>query len=160
MSRQSYAAGRQGGGSSRLSFKPQSSLADSFNSKLSLNNNSSNRQTMSRYQLHTRKDNSFFYRRSSAFNGRPSSTSYATTNITKEPRPIREKQWQTGAIKTLINFLIQAGYNLPVSPKTLQAPSSKDYQNIFRFLYNQLDPNYNYVKKFEEEVPVILRGLK
>jgi kinetochore protein NDC80 len=80
--------------------------------------------------------------------------------ITKDPRPIREKSWQANAIRSLINFLVQAGYNQPVSQKTLQAPSAKDFQSIFKFLYSQLDPNYVFQKKFEEEVPVILRGLR
>ncbi|KAJ3112639.1 kinetochore-associated Ndc80 complex subunit ndc80 [Physocladia obscura] len=99
-----------------------------------------------------------------AANGRRSSISYGVSTgpivIAKEPRPIREKQWQANSIRTLINFLVQAGFNLPVSPKTLQAPSAKDFAAIFKFLYAQLDPHYVFVKKFEEEVPVILRGLR
>jgi kinetochore protein NDC80 len=63
-------------------------------------------------------------------------------------------------VRTLIAFLAQAGYPHSVSPRTLQAPSAKDFQTIFRFLYLQLDPNYVYAKKFEEEVPAILKGLR
>lgn len=80
--------------------------------------------------------------------------------ITKEPRPIRDKSWQANAIRTLINFLLGAGYPHPISAKTLQAPSQKDFQSIFKFLYAQLDPKYEYQKKFEEEVPVIMKGLR
>jgi SMC interacting uncharacterized protein involved in chromosome segregation len=80
--------------------------------------------------------------------------------ITKEPRPIRDKSWQANAIRTLINFLLGAGYPHPISAKTLQAPSQKDFQLIFKFLYAQLDPKYEYQKKFEEEVPVIMKGLR
>ncbi|KAI9353822.1 HEC/Ndc80p family-domain-containing protein [Obelidium mucronatum] len=104
-------------------------------------------------------------RRSSTYLGRPSNMGIASAmnaplTIAKDPRPIREKQWQANAIRNLINFLVQAGYNQPVSPKTLQAPSGKDFTSIFKFLYAQLDPCYVFVKKFEEEVPVILRGLR
>ncbi|KAI8849418.1 HEC/Ndc80p family-domain-containing protein [Chytridium lagenaria] len=49
---------------------------------------------------------------------------------------------------------------MAVSPKILQAPSAKDFQSIFKFLYAQLDPKFIFQKKFEEEVPVILRGLR
>lgn len=99
-------------------------------------------------------------RRSSAFN--PSRLSLAQTAAAplRDPRPIREKQWQTHAIRTLIAFLAQAGYPHSVSPRTLATPAAKDFQNIFRFLYLQLDPNYLYQKKFEEEVPLILKGLR
>ncbi|KAJ3284177.1 kinetochore-associated Ndc80 complex subunit ndc80 [Rhizoclosmatium sp. JEL0117] len=104
-------------------------------------------------------------RRSSAYVGRPSNMGIAASinaplAIAKDPRPIRDKQWQANAIRNLIAFLVQAGYNQPVSPKTLQAPSAKDFTSIFKFLYAQLDPRYVFVKKFEEEVPVILRGLR
>ncbi|KAJ3078995.1 kinetochore-associated Ndc80 complex subunit ndc80, partial [Quaeritorhiza haematococci] len=103
-------------------------------------------------------------RRSSTFTGRPSSISVmgagGSSVPTKDPRPIRDKTWQANAIRTLINFLVQAGYNQPVSAKTLQPPSGKDFQTIFKFLYAQLDPCYVYQKKFEEEVPVILKGLR
>lgn len=80
--------------------------------------------------------------------------------ITKDPRPIRDKSWQGNAIRNLINFLVQTGFNQPISVKTLQAPSAKDFQSIFKFLYAQLDPEYVFQKKFEEEVPVILKGLR
>ncbi|KAJ3073609.1 kinetochore-associated Ndc80 complex subunit ndc80 [Podochytrium sp. JEL0797] len=96
-------------------------------------------------------------RRSSAYATRPSS---APQMLTKDPRPLRDKSWQAQSIRSLIAFLVQAGYNQPVSPKTLQAPSMKDFTSIFKFLYAQLDPRYVFQKKFEEEVPVILRGLR
>ncbi|KAJ3196946.1 kinetochore-associated Ndc80 complex subunit ndc80 [Irineochytrium annulatum] len=99
-------------------------------------------------------------RRSSTFASRPSIAIGAGMAITKDPRPIRDKSWQNNAVKTLINFLVQAGYNQTLSAKALQAPSVKDFQSIFKFLYAQLDPQYVWQKKFEEEVPVILRGLR
>ncbi|KAJ1555297.1 kinetochore-associated Ndc80 complex subunit ndc80, partial [Nowakowskiella sp. JEL0078] len=77
----------------------------------------------------------------------------------KETRPIRDKQWQAASIRTLISFLVQTGYNQAVSQKALQSPSSKDFQSIFKFIYAQLDPHFAYSRKFEEEVPVIMKGL-
>lgn len=108
-------------------------------------------------------------RRSSAYsglnmanpnNGRLSSAGYATLPSTKDPRPIRDKQWQNSSIRSLIQFLTQVNYPHPISQKMLLAPSSKDFQTIFRFLYAILDPNYKYEKKFEDEVPIILKGLR
>ncbi|KAI9366175.1 HEC/Ndc80p family-domain-containing protein [Zopfochytrium polystomum] len=102
--------------------------------------------------------------RSSAFTGRPSNVGVSTfTNapvITKDPRPIRDKSWQSASIRKLIQFLVEKGYNNPVSPKLLQAPSQKDFQTIFKFLYKLLDPMFPFESRFEEEVPLLLKGLK
>lgn len=78
----------------------------------------------------------------------------------KDPRPVREKSYQLDVIKNLINFLAKAGYPHPISQTLLKAPSARDFQNIFKFLYYQLDPGYDFGKKFEEEVPVVMKGLR
>ncbi|KAJ3392143.1 kinetochore-associated Ndc80 complex subunit ndc80 [Lobulomyces angularis] len=138
-------------GSSRLSNRK--SLVENFNN-LSVNNSERN----SLKKLISNERQSFIGRRSS--NVRHSMV--RQQQPFKDPRPIREKQWLVHAIKTLINFLVGAGYTNPVSQKTLQAPSAKDFQSIFKFLYAQLDPYFEYDKdkKFEEEVPMILKALR
>lgn len=78
----------------------------------------------------------------------------------KDPRPIREKSYQLDVIKNLIDFLVKSGYPHPISQKILTAPSAKDFQNIFKFLYAQLDPGYDFGKKFEDEVPIVMKGLR
>ncbi|KAI8900481.1 HEC/Ndc80p family-domain-containing protein [Globomyces pollinis-pini] len=88
------------------------------------------------------------------------SISMGNNSIMKDPRPIKEKRWQTAAIQKLVSFLINSGYPHPVAPKTLASPSSKDFQQIFKFLYSHLDPYFEFLKKFEEEVPVILKSLR
>ncbi|PJF18623.1 hypothetical protein PSACC_01565 [Paramicrosporidium saccamoebae] len=95
-------------------------------------------------------------RRSSAF-GKNLAGTYAGG---KDPRPIREKSYQLEVIKNLINFLAKSGYPHPISQKILTAPSAKDFQNIFKFLYAQLDPGYDFGKKFEDEVPLVMKGLR
>ena len=77
----------------------------------------------------------------------------------KDPRNIRDKTYQHECIRTLIRFLADAGYDRPVSPKILSAPSVKDFQNIFTFLYHQLDPAYVFGTKFEEEIPTLIRNI-
>ncbi len=83
-----------------------------------------------------------------------------SATIGKDPRPIREKPFQLNCIKNLINFLTKAGYDKPISQKILTAPSTKDFQNIFKFLYAQLDPTFEFGKKFEDEVPGLLKGIR
>lgn len=83
-----------------------------------------------------------------------------STSVGKDPRPIREKSFQLNCIKNLINFLTKTGYDKPISQKILTAPSTKDFQNIFKFLYSQLDPSFDFGKKFEDEVPALLKGIR
>ena len=79
----------------------------------------------------------------------------------KESRPIREKSWQAHAIRGLISFLVSSGYNQSaVSIKSLQNPSTKDFMSIFKFLYGQLDPGFDFKRKIEEDVQYVLRALR
>ena len=98
----------------------------------------------------------------SMYGGRPSQMGgHHPGGLTKDPRPIREKSWQANAIRSLISFLVQAGYNQSsISFKSLQAPSSKDLQSIFKFLYAQLDPYYPFKNKIEEDVHIVLKSLR
>ena len=58
-----------------------------------------------------------------------------------------------------MSFLIQSGYNNSISTKTLSPPSTKDFQEVFKFLYAQFDPSYEWMK-FEEEAQGVLRALR
>ncbi|KAJ3300510.1 kinetochore-associated Ndc80 complex subunit ndc80 [Borealophlyctis nickersoniae] len=100
--------------------------------------------------------------RPSQYVTRPSSVaSFApTSTVMKDPRQIRDKTFQANAIRNLINFLVRCGYPHPVSNKTLQAPSGKDFQCIFKYLYEKIDPSYIWQKKFEDDVPFILKSLR
>jgi hypothetical protein len=77
----------------------------------------------------------------------------------KDPRNIRDIKYQHDCIRSLIRFLADNGYDRPVSPKILSAPSVKDFTQIFHFLYHQLDPAYVFGTKYEEEIPLLIRNL-
>ena len=80
--------------------------------------------------------------------------------LAKDPRNVRDKAFQQNCIRIILNYLGNRGYPHQVSAKTLQTPTGKDFQAIFRFLYAKLDPAYIFQKKFEEEVSALLKGLK
>lgn len=80
--------------------------------------------------------------------------------IAKDPRNVRDKSYQIACIKTLVQFLIESNYPQQISPKLLSSPTAKDFQCIFKFLYQQIDPTYVFTKKIEEEIPVILKSLR
>ncbi|KAJ2725209.1 kinetochore-associated Ndc80 complex subunit ndc80 [Coemansia sp. Benny D115] len=77
----------------------------------------------------------------------------------KDPRPIKERAFQTKAQQRIISYLSAHGYPGLLTPKTLATPTVKDFETIFRFLYTQLDPRFVYQKKFAEDVLQILRGV-
>lgn len=135
--------------SNRTSYGPRQSLAGRVSS-----NRDSGRMGESRVSMGRQPSG----RRSSVFVGRGSMAAPATS--IKDSRPIRDKQWQNAAVKSLINFLIQSGYPQTITEKDLKPPSLKVFQYIFKFLYAQLDPEYEFSAKFEEDVPAILRGLR
>lgn len=84
----------------------------------------------------------------------------APSFVGKDPRPIREKNFQNACIMNLLDFLIKSGYDKPISQKILTAPSSKDFQMIFKFLFARIDPTADFDKKFEDEVPILLKGIR
>ncbi|KAJ2561687.1 kinetochore-associated Ndc80 complex subunit ndc80 [Coemansia sp. RSA 1822] len=80
-------------------------------------------------------------------------------NGVKDPRPLKDRSFQSKAQQRIMNYLSTHGYPGVLAPKTLATPTVKDFQNIFKFLYAQLDPRYAYMKKIEEDVLQILRGI-
>ena len=82
------------------------------------------------------------------------------TSTRADPRPITDKGFMTASIRTLLNFLMENGYDSSISPKILARPSSKDFNNIVTFLLRMVDPNFNDgTVKFEDEVPLVFKSL-
>lgn len=103
-------------------------------------------------------------RRSSTYTaGRPSSIGFLSqtgSQIQKDPRAVRDKTFMANCQRNILDYLVSANYPVPISLKTLQVPTSKDFATIFKFLYNRMDPNYQFVKKIEDEVVLCLKALK
>jgi kinetochore protein NDC80 len=106
-------------------------------------------------------------RRQSTFPGGVAATpaaSYARPAAAlKDTRPIKDKSWQKKARDDIFEFLEQHGYPYMMPERALIGPTTKEFQDIFRFLFNKFDnresttslaPN----KKFEDEVPILLRS--
>ncbi|KAI8905230.1 kinetochore protein NDC80 [Gorgonomyces haynaldii] len=131
----------------RQSLKPrQSGLPEAFGSlsldgRQSLGRQSIGRQSTGRQSIYGRQ-------------------SMTVKTIPKDPRPIRDKQWVSQGIKSLIASLVQLGYPNTLSPKQLQTPSQKEFFGIFKFLYSCLDPSHKFGERLEEELPFLLKSLK
>lgn len=90
---------------------------------------------------------------------RPSMTYSNSRGIRSDPRPLHDKQYMQQCVKSLISYVIDHGYEQPISPKILTNPSSRDFQHIFLFLMRKIDNSFSFQKRFEDEVPAILKGL-
>lgn len=84
-----------------------------------------------------------------------------TPPIFKDPR-VRDKKLLTTWQSDVFEFLQERGYPGPLTMRTLQTPTTKDFQTIFRFLAECADSGYRYLtygKKFEEEVLPLLKQM-
>eukprot|EP01104_Vermistella_antarctica_P021057 TRINITY_DN929_c1_g1_i1.p1 TRINITY_DN929_c1_g1~~TRINITY_DN929_c1_g1_i1.p1 ORF type:complete len:645 (+),score=186.73 TRINITY_DN929_c1_g1_i1:148-2082(+) len=77
-----------------------------------------------------------------------------------DPRPISDKGYMSNAIRNLIGYLTRADYPHPVSLKLLTSPTSRDFWQIFTFLYGHIDPSYKFTEKPDVEVPKLMKDLK
>ncbi|CAB9514798.1 Kinetochore protein NDC80 homolog [Seminavis robusta] len=62
--------------------------------------------------------------------------------VRTDPRPIHDKGFQQDCIKKLLNYLLQSGYEYPVSQKCLARPSGRDFAQIVTFLLRKIDPSF------------------
>lgn len=77
-----------------------------------------------------------------------------------DSRPITDKGYQQECIKQLLDFLLQSGYDQPISPKSLTRPSGKDFTNIVTFMLRKVDPNFqDGTMKMEDEVSMNFKAL-
>ena len=63
------------------------------------------------------------------------------------------------SIHSVINYLTEHHYDRPIAPRVLSSPTTKDFVHILSFLLKAIDPNFKFVGKFEEEVPVVFKAL-
>ncbi|KAJ7600924.1 HEC/Ndc80p family-domain-containing protein [Mycena floridula] len=80
----------------------------------------------------------------------------AINALAKDPRPLRDRSFQTKMRQDIVSCLQQQGAEIPLS--TLSNIQGKDYRMIFEYLLNTLDPNYplsSHLKLEEVFVPAL-----
>uniref|UniRef100_A0A8C6WJZ6 Kinetochore protein NDC80 n=1 Tax=Neogobius melanostomus TaxID=47308 RepID=A0A8C6WJZ6_9GOBI len=86
---------------------------------------------------------------------------FGGTEKIKDVRPLHDKSYVQQCIRQLHEFLTDHGFPGPLSSKTLQSPSTKEFVKMFEFVYRMLDDTFEMPKqKVEEEVPAILKALR
>ncbi|KAL1656605.1 kinetochore-associated Ndc80 complex subunit ndc80 [Didymella pomorum] len=56
------------------------------------------------------------------------------------------------------NFEMESKHVL--SQKAMSSPTQKDFNNMFQWLYNKIDPSYRFLKSIDQEVPPLLQQLR
>ncbi|CAK4082625.1 unnamed protein product [Aphanomyces euteiches] len=77
-----------------------------------------------------------------------------------DPRPISDRNYMANSIRLLIEFLTDRHYDHALSHQLLTKPMKKDFVNIMQFLFRELDPNFEFSPKIEEDVANCYRTLK
>ena len=99
-------------------------------------------------------------RRSSVGGDRRQSLANPAAPAKVDPRPVGDKAFQQECIKQLTHFLVQSGYEYPISNKSLVRPSGKDFSNIVSFMLRKVDPAFqDGTMKFEDEVAMNFKAL-
>lgn len=84
--------------------------------------------------------------------------------IPKDPRPLRDRNYQARISQELLEYLTQNNFEIEMKHSLAQdfwrSPKQKDFNYIFQWLYRRLDPGYKFQKGIEAEVPPILKQLR
>lgn len=103
-------------------------------------------------------------RRSSIGNHRVSVYNQNPLANSRDPRPLRDKQFQAQMQQEIYSFLSSHNFEIemkhPLSQKTLRIPTQKDFVLIFQWLYRRIDPGYVFQKSIEQEVYFVLKMLQ
>lgn len=79
--------------------------------------------------------------------------------LRQDPRPLTDRQFIQQAMRKLLAFLDDHGYECQFSLKTLPSLSSKEFESILTFLLHFIDPSFEFKKKLEEELPSLVKCL-
>ncbi|QRW14785.1 HEC/Ndc80p family domain-containing protein [Ceratobasidium sp. AG-Ba] len=87
-----------------------------------------------------------------------------TTMPVKDTRPIRDKAFQAACQRDILEYLQQRQYKYPVTIRTLQSPTTKEFREIFIFLINDvIDPHFQWGRagrKIEDDILLLLKDHK
>ncbi|XP_022253186.1 kinetochore protein NDC80 homolog, partial [Limulus polyphemus] len=81
------------------------------------------------------------------------------TKVSKDPRPLSNRAYQSKSIHKLLEFLSDQQYSYQLSERLLSSPSTKDFVRIFEFLYRFWDAKYTASNRPEDEVPQLMKRL-
>ncbi|KAI9472306.1 MAG: HEC/Ndc80p family-domain-containing protein [Benjaminiella poitrasii] len=76
-----------------------------------------------------------------------------------DPRNIKDGDVQRRYLRDINEYLKRTKYEGPPPPRNIRSLGAKDFQAIFKHLIHRLLPTYEYKRKFDDEVLILLRKL-
>lgn len=132
-----------GAGSTNPSTHKNSSNIGSNNNKSSSTTTSSSSSSRN----NRRQSIAVMPQHSTSTNSRESmtarSSSVAPRGVVEDPRPITDKVYMKRSTTVLYKYLMENGYENPITMKSLHLPSAKDFSQIVTFLLRRFDPSFN-----------------
>ena len=84
-----------------------------------------------------------------------------TTTTRRDPRPVTDRAFVADAAARVTSYLQDAGYaSSHLTPRTLAAPTTKDFASITLFLLRRLDPATPDFSRLDEDVASAFRRLR
>jgi kinetochore protein NDC80 len=88
-----------------------------------------------------------------------------TSSVRTDPRPLRDKQYLLRMGDELQGYLFHNGFEMDMKHQlganAMRSPTQKEFKAMFQWLYNQIDPNYQFHSaKIENEVLLLLKNLR
>ncbi|KAK5982848.1 hypothetical protein GCK32_010354 [Trichostrongylus colubriformis] len=80
-----------------------------------------------------------------------------TSNF-KDTRPLSSKEYQSGMIRTIYDFLLEHDGDNCLPERVIRSPTKQDFICMFESIYQHLSPDFQ-LKNVIEEVPAIFRDL-
>jgi kinetochore protein NDC80 len=115
-------------------------------------------------------------RRSSCFSARPSngpgsmsrqsffSTAPAAAGVPVDPRRLRDPTARTQMQQDLLEYFTRNNFEMEtqttLTNKSLTSPTQKEFNTMFKWLYNRIDPSYRFQKNIDAEIPPLLKQLR
>jgi kinetochore protein NDC80 len=87
-----------------------------------------------------------------------------SANPPTDPRRLKDAATRSHMAQELLEFLTHNNFEMEskhvLSNKAMTSPTQKDFNNMFQWLYNRIDPSYRFLKSIDQEVPVLLKQMR
>jgi kinetochore protein NDC80 len=81
-----------------------------------------------------------------------------------DPRRLKDASTRQHMAQELLEYLTQNNFEMEskhvLSAKAMTSPTQKDFNCMFQWLYNRIDPSYRFQKSIDQEVPVLLKQMR
>ncbi|KAH7088548.1 HEC/Ndc80p family-domain-containing protein [Paraphoma chrysanthemicola] len=81
-----------------------------------------------------------------------------------DPRRLKDAATRSHMAQELLEYLTHNNFEMEskhvLSNKAMTSPTQKDFNCMFQWLYNRIDPSYRFQKSIDQEVPVLLKQMR